>query len=539
MAGPGDNRAARESKAGGPELPAVRVGQSLAARISALMVLVMVATGASALLILGQLAELRATDDLLTGVYVPFQERLTEARVMSTKISARVTSVTRNPRILDEQGSGDMLAVADALAERTKLVEAVRHPLDEAIDHPERIGGDQPLRRIRVLRDKVAELESVVAEDEGTDPREILQDAEHQAEIDALFRQLGDAGGRAVREQRDEVQRASERAEQLTLLVTVAAVLLALLATVAVVLTLRPLRKLSTGVRQLGRGDWGQRIDMASAKVERDDEVSRLAREFNLMADALEERERRVIRAERLAAVGQLASQITHEIRNPLSSVALNVELLEDEMGEASPEARQLFSRIGGEVDRLTSITEAYLGFARRPKPELSTLDLNAELDDLLEFLAEEHELAGISVTRELPEAPVWVRGDSGQLRQALLNLLRNAREAVDEAAQEEPGRDKRVRVGLECKEGQVRVVVEDSGAGISLPGDELERIFEAFFTDKAQGTGLGLPTVQEILGDHGGSVAVASTGPQGTVFELTLPACDPPDASVSSPNSR
>ena len=107
------------------------------------------------------------------------------------------------------------------------------------------------------------------------------------------------------------------------------------------------------------------------------------------------------------------------------------------------------------------------------------------------------------------------------------------------EAAQDDPERSRRVRIGLECKEGRVYVVVEDSGAGIALEEGELDRIFEAFFTKKAQGTGLGLPTVQEVLGDHGGGVRVASTGPQGTSFEITLPACDPGDASVSSQNSR
>ena len=80
----------------------------------------------------------------------------------------------------------------------------------------------------------------------------------------------------------------------------------------------------------MGSGDWDQRIELGEGRPERDDEVLRLAREFNLMADALAERERRLIRGERLAAVGQLAAQITHEIRNPLSSVGLNVELLED-----------------------------------------------------------------------------------------------------------------------------------------------------------------------------------------------------------------
>jgi two-component system NtrC family sensor kinase len=98
------------------------------------------------------------------------------------------------------------------------------------------------------------------------------------------------------------------------------------------------------------------------------------------MAAALQERERRLIRGERLAAVGQLAAQVTHEIRNPLSSVALNVELLADEIAATSPEAHQLLAKITTEIDRLTSITEDYLGFVRRKNPERVPLDLSAEL---------------------------------------------------------------------------------------------------------------------------------------------------------------
>jgi signal transduction histidine kinase len=115
------------------------------------------------------------------------------------------------------------------------------------------------------------------------------------------------------------------------------------------------------------------------------------------------------------------------------------------------------------------------------------------------------------------------------------MNLLRNAREALTEG---ETGRPRRIRVGLRCKDDTVRAVVEDSGPGIGLPPGELERVFEAFFTRKAQGTGLGLSTVQEIAADHGGSVRVAATGPAGTAFELVLPACQPPTAPVSSPGA-
>jgi two-component system NtrC family sensor kinase len=322
-------------------------------------------------------------------------------------------------------------------------------------------------------------------------------------------------------------------------------------------------------VRELGRGDWAQRVAVDSLET-RGDEVSQLAREFNQMAAALQERERRLIRGERLAAVGQLAAQVTHEIRNPLSSVALNVELLADEIAATSPEAQQLLGKITSEIDRLTSITEDYLGFVRRKNPERVPLDLAAELTSLLDFMASELAVAGVRVAREL--RPAWVLGDAGQLRQAFMNLLRNAREALVEVsppnpeprpARRPPRRPRADRpraicppdraqpagpaaaeatagpcitVRVERLGDRVRAVVADNGPGLAVAADEAEHIFEAFFTRKPQGTGLGLSIVQQIVQDHEGSVRVAATGPGGTAFEIVLPACDPPAASVSSP---
>ncbi|MCA9638071.1 MAG: GHKL domain-containing protein, partial [Myxococcales bacterium] len=274
------------------------------------------------------------------------------------------------------------------------------------------------------------------------------------------------------------------------------------------------------------------RVAIGQPRKDRFDEVSQLAREFNQMAEALQERERRLIRGERLAAVGRLAAQVTHEIRNPLSSVALNAELLEDELGDASPEARQLLARITREVDRLAAITEDYLAFARRQKPDLQPFDLAAELRSLLEFVDEELVQAGIEVHQRLPEGAVTVVGDAGQLRQALLNLVRNAKEALAEL--DEP-RTPTVTVSLEVVGDRVRITVADNGPGIE--GGEHERIFEAFYTRKAQGTGLGLAIVQQIVSDHEGVISVERSGPGGTAFVIDLPACAPPAAPVSSPS--
>ena len=192
---------------------------------------------------------------------------------------------------------------------------------------------------------------------------------------------------------------------------------------------------------------------------------------------------------------------------------------------------------ISEEIDRLTQITEAYLNFARRPKPERVAMDLSAELHALLDFMAGEHELAEVEVIREIePEA--WVLGDAGQLRQALRNLLRNAREALTDEPNPERGVN-RITVRLRHAGDRVIAQVEDNGPGLRLPDADVDRVFEAFFTSKARGTGLGLAIVHQIISDHDGAISLRATGPAGTAFELDLPACDPRAASVSSADAR
>jgi signal transduction histidine kinase len=519
------------------EPPAPRLRHSLAARISALVLLVLIASGVSAFVVLGQLRALQARFDLLTGVYVVFNQRLADAHVQAVRVGEQVRRHAEQSRLgpeaphLDSQFLGNF---AEALEERERLIREARAPIDDALRNPKRLGGPEQLAELRGMQASLNELERLVTLDGIVDARLVLEDQRTENQIVKLFRSLAGQSSRAIVELQFEVREGQRRAERLTLGLTLAAAIVGGFAAIGVFLTLRPLRRLSQRVRQLGRGDWSQRIDVP-AQASGGDEVSQLGREFNLMAEALEERERKLLRGERLAVAGQLAAQITHEIRNPLSSVALNAELLEDELEDATPEARGLLGKIADEVDRLTAVTEDYLGFARRSKPELAALDLRQEIERLLDFLAEEHEQAGIEVKRAFPDGPVWVNGDANQLRQVFMNLLRNAREALLDEDRSGPERAATILIGMECKQDQVEIVVRDNGGGILLPPEERDQIFEAFYTRKARGTGLGLPIVQQILQDHSGSIKVAETGPDGTSFLVRIPACDPEQVSVTS----
>jgi signal transduction histidine kinase len=518
----GPHGGASDARAGG----SLRLRDSLAARITALVVAVLLVTFAWGIVTLRQLADMQAGFDRLVQVYSVFDKRLAEAHVQAVRIGEQVrTHGTGKP--IDD-GLRSTLGIA--LQTRAAMVAAAREPIDAALRDPERFGGPEESAELENIGESLGHLQSLVAVPGSVDA--VLGDVRTQRQIEQLFEALRGQSGRAIEELGDEVQQARTRAERWTLGLAAATLVVAAAATAGVYLTLRPLTRLASGVRRLGRGDWSQRV---LADHTRADEVGRLAEEFNLMAEALEERERRLLRGERLAAAGQLAAQITHEIRNPLSAVALNAELLEDELPDGG-EGRRLLGKIIAEVDRLTTITESYLHFARRPKAELVPMSLATELAGWLEFSAPEFAEDGVGLDVDIGDDVAMVLGDANQLRQALLNLLRNAKEAAigedPTAPREAPAR---VGVALLCKDDEVVVVVSDNGGGIALPPDKLDRIFEAFYTRKARGTGLGLPMVQQIVAEHGGVVRVAQTGPSGTQFELRLPACAARDGALSS----
>jgi signal transduction histidine kinase len=301
------------------------------------------------------------------------------------------------------------------------------------------------------------------------------------------------------------------RAVEIAFVLSGLGLLLAVGAALVMVRTLRPLRVLREHSRQIAGGDYARRTGIASR-----DEIGDLAREFDAMAAAIEEREHRLIRSERLAIVGRMAAHITHEIRNPLASLGLNVELLGDEVGADNQEARKLVTSIGNEVDRLSDITENYLRFVRLPKPKLEREDLGAIVTSVLEFSGSELKLAGVTWTIRVEPGVPDVLVDESQIRQAVLNLVRNAKEAMPDGG--------RIDVDLSrTQDGMVRLALADSGPGICR--ENLDKIFEPFFSTKAKGTGLGLALVQQLVLDHGGRIDVDCPEGGGTRFTICLTA--------------
>ena len=230
-----------------------------------------------------------------------------------------------------------------------------------------------------------------------------------------------------------------------------------------------------------------------------------------------EETRERLLQSERLAAIGRLAAQITHEIRNPLSSVALNIDLLGDDVPalpvERQREVRSILDAVGSEVERLTQITEGYLRFARLPAPKRVSADVGDLLADLVAFSQGDAAKAGVMLELHVEPGLPAVPHDPARLRQAVLNLLRNGVEAA--------GRGGTVRIGAKATAKGARVTVEDTGPGV--PDDVKERLFTPFFTTKPQGTGLGLMLAREIVLEHKGELAVETSALGGASFAIDL----------------
>lgn len=319
---------------------------------------------------------------------------------------------------------------------------------------------------------------------------------------------------------------ATERAESRTVVAIVLYALLAAAVGLAAVLVsqrlLAPIRTLTEGVKAVAAGDLSRKVEVRAG-----DEIGLLAREFNAMAASLERQRQELLRAERLAAVGRISAQITHEIRNPLNAIGLNTELLAEEIESGgSAEARSLVTAISREVDRLNGVVEEYLRFARLPRPQLAREDLNEVLGSLLDFLAPELGAAGVRLERDLgPDVP-QVLADEAQLRAAFLNLLRNSREAM-------PGGGTVAVRTRRAEDGSAEAEVRDTGGGI--PAADLTRIFDPFYSTKERGTGLGLPYALRVVQEHHGTLRCESQPGVGTAFLVRIPAA-PADRSEAEP---
>ena len=231
--------------------------------------------------------------------------------------------------------------------------------------------------------------------------------------------------------------------------------------------------------------------------------------------------EAQIIQSERFAAIGQLAARVAHELRNPLSSVELNLELLADEVADGPEmdvaEANDLLKSIHNEVERLANIVSEYLVSARLPRFEFEHESLNTVVQAFCDFIEPQLEQAQITFSIELAENLPFTLLDAEQIQCVLHNLFKNAIEAMPS------GGDFSIQTGVESS----RIVLRISDTGVGIPVSDQKRIFDPFFTTKKGGTGLGLSLAGEIIKHHQGTILCRSVVDQGTQFIITFPIRD------------
>jgi signal transduction histidine kinase len=248
-------------------------------------------------------------------------------------------------------------------------------------------------------------------------------------------------------------------------------------------------------------------------------EVERLNDELTGTLSRLQAAQQELLVAERMATVGRLSLKVAHEVRNPISAIELNAEMLQDIVrehpGAAMEEAKGLVASIRDQVNTLDALTEEYLTFARFPRPHFEEESVNQLVHELAEFVRPVATRQGLTIHVEAdPDVPV-LEIDRGLLRQAILNLVKNGLEALS--------RGGALTIASRALGDTVEIAVTDTGPGIAA--EVAARLFEPFFTTKPQGTGLGLSIARQITEEHGGEVSWRpGPGAQGTTFVIRLP---------------
>ena len=223
---------------------------------------------------------------------------------------------------------------------------------------------------------------------------------------------------------------------------------------------------------------------------------------------------------EHLVEVGQLVGGLAHEIKNPLSTIHLNLKLLAEDLQQPhhqDEEHRRWLRRlrnVQGEADRLKAILDDFLRFAGKFELAPAKLDIRRLVEELVDFFAPQAQVAGVVMRTAMPDQPVICPLDANLIKQAMLNLMINATQAMPDGGE--------MLLKLATSRGRAILEVIDTGTGIPL--EDVQKIFNVYFSTKPGGTGLGLPTTRRIIREHGGTIRVQSEPGKGTRFIISLP---------------
>lgn len=299
---------------------------------------------------------------------------------------------------------------------------------------------------------------------------------------------------------------AARKGSLATLATTLAALALAVLMTRRVT---HSLEELASATQAVAAGDFDRRVSELS-----DSEAGQVGRAFNTMTASLKTTLRQLSQREALVAVGEFAATLAHEIRNPLTSIRIDLQRVEEDLPSDSP-LRGKLGRALREVRRLDQTVTGALRIARSGSVASELVDLRVPLRRATEVARPAFESNGATLDETgIGRGPLSIRGDAAALEQLFLNILLNAAQAL--------GPRGNASVAVTAQDENVLVAFRDSGHGI--PADSLARVFEPFYTTKAEGTGLGLSVARQIVAAHGGAITIESTVGSGTSVLVRFP---------------
>ncbi|RDJ31589.1 MAG: HAMP domain-containing protein [Crenarchaeota archaeon] len=262
------------------------------------------------------------------------------------------------------------------------------------------------------------------------------------------------------------------------------------------------IRKLSTAAKEIADGELTTNVTLTG-----NDEISQLSKDIQTMENTLRENKVKLLNETRFAAIGELASRIAHDLRNPLSVVKNSLELMEYARRDVlSEHEKRQFAMMNRAVERMERQITEVLDFVRNREIKME----EADLLDLLNLSVSSFDIPP-DVKLSLPNSGVSIPVDTIQIQAVFSNLIQNALHAV--------GREGEISINFEKDNDSVRITIQDSGKGI--PQESMEKIFEPLFTTKQTGTGLGLASCKNIIEKHGGTISVSNNP---TTFTITLP---------------
>jgi signal transduction histidine kinase len=283
-------------------------------------------------------------------------------------------------------------------------------------------------------------------------------------------------------------------------------------------IVVRPIHVIRSGLSRLGQGDLGATLDLKGDEFKELGDV--FASVTNQLKAAIPDSSKRAQLLElsrRVTALGRLTAGVAHEVKNPLNAMTIHLELLKQKLAAGAPSAatEQHVDIISREIRRLDDVVQGFLKFARPEELTLKPTPPGELIDEVMKTLAVEANVTGVTLDAHVASDVPPIEADAGIFRQALLNLAKNAVQAM-------PQGGTLTIAATSAKDGRVEIRVSDSGVGI--PPEHLAKIFDLYFTTKQSGTGIGLSLVYRTVQLHNGDIDVESTPGVGTTFVIKMP---------------